>query len=453
MTYFKRFYTAILLLVLFTSCSNDSSEYIDEKISVFSQTIDGGKIVSNMDNVSINPTLRFVFSKAIVPNAFEQALKINPSSDLTIVAINYMNNSSAVEVLLNLDYATTYEVMLEGPIGLNGEALAQPINFSFKTQLDDTIYERAPCLNGNDCKQSVLISNATGEGNFDFYANYPIYEDNAKWQNLEKAVIVVHGASINPDDYYSYMTTTFEALGISEKTVLIAPDFKTSEVSSGDLYWSSLGYRDGKASNGTSKISSFEVLDILINRLADKNYFPVLNEIVITGQSSGGRFVHTYAAGNRSESTHTDIHFEYIVSESQYFYYPTNERIDEQTNNLYIPSNCNGLRFWPFGYELAPAYVNVLDKTAFDERFVNRSITYLLGNGSGSDNELNTTDCEAVLLGSSRYQRGENMYLYMGLKFPSHNHKKTIAQGISHNGSAIYTSPEFKTLLTQLFND
>jgi len=94
-----------------------------------------------------------------------------------------------------------------------------------------------------------------------------------------------------------------------------------------------------------------------------------------------------------------------------------------------------------------------LDKVTFDERFVNRSITYLLGNGTGTDSELNTTDCEAVLSGSSRYKRGENMYLYMGLKFPSNNHKKTVAQGISHDGQAMYTSPEFKSLLTQLIND
>jgi hypothetical protein len=97
--------------------------------------------------------------------------------------------------------------------------------------------------------------------------------------------------------------------------------------------------------------------------------------------------------------------------------------------------------------------VSALDKAAFNDRFVSRSITYLLGNGSGSDSEFNTTDCEAVLSGSSRYQRGENMYLYMGLKYPNHNHKKTIVQGISHNGSAIYTSPEFKALLTQLLNN
>lgn len=451
--YIRNLFVLVMLMVLFAGCSNDSGEQELGSINVFAITIDGGKITSGLDNISINPTLRFAFSRSIDPTFFEDALVINPTSSSIIVAINTKNNSSVIEVLLNLEYNTTYEFNLEGAIGINGEALTQPINFSFKTQIDDTIYERPPCLNTNDCKQSILISNATGQGNFDFYANYPIYEDNARWQNLEKAVIVIHGASINPNDYYGYMTTTLEALGISEKTVLIAPDFKSSAGASGDLYWSSLGYRDGTTSNGTTQISSFEVLDILINRLADKNFFPVLNEIIVTGQSSGGRFVHTYAAGNHSESTHQDIHFEYIVSESQYFYYPTNERIDEQTNNLYIPSNCNGMQVWPFGYQIVPNYINVLDKVTFDERFINRSVTYLLGNGSGTDSELNTTDCEAVLSGSSRYKRGENMFQYMNLKYPTHNHKRTVAQGITHNGSAIYTSPEFKSLLTQLIND
>ena len=120
---------------------------------------------------------------------------------------------------------------------------------------------------------------------------------------------------------------------------------------------------------------------------------------------------------------------------------------------MYVPTNCNGLEFWPFGYEVVPDYVNVLDKATFNDRFVSRSITYLLGNGSGNDSSFNTSDCEAVLSGSSRYQRGENMYLYMDLKYPNNNHKKTVAQGIAHNGSAIYTSPEFKSLLTQLLNN
>jgi hypothetical protein len=451
--YIHKLFVSVMLLLLFTSCSNDTGIQELGQLNVFSLTVDGGKVTSATDNISINPKLRFVFSRSIDPASFEQALKINPLTNGKIVSINYTNNSTAIEVLLNLEYGTTYEVTLEGAIGSNGEALIETINFNFKTQVDNTIYSKPPCLNKGDCLQSKLISHPTGQGNFDFYANYPIYDDKAKWQNLKKAVIVVHGASINPDDYYSYMTTTLEALGVSGSTVLIAPDFKSSAVASNDLYWSSLGYRDGKASNGTTKISSFEILDILISRLADKNFFPVLNEIVITGQSSGGRFVHTYAAGNRSESIYPDIHFEYIVSESQYFYYPTNERIDEQTNNLYVPNNCNGLQFWPFGHELEPDYVSVLDKATFNNRFVNRSITYLLGNGSGSDSEFNTTDCEAVLSGSSRYKRGENMYLYMNLKYPNHNHKKTIAQGVSHNGSAIYTSPEFKSLLTQLLNN
>jgi len=159
--YLHKLFVSVFLLLLFTGCSNDSNEYVFREINVFSLTIEGGKITSGIDNISINPKLRFVFSRSLDAASFEQALKINSSSGFTIAAIEYMNNSSAVEVLLNLDYASSYEVMLEGAIGINGGVLTKPINFSFKTQIDDTIYERPPCLNTADCLQSTLISHTT----------------------------------------------------------------------------------------------------------------------------------------------------------------------------------------------------------------------------------------------------------------------------------------------------
>lgn len=443
-----------ILIILFAGCTKSSGEQEINNINLISVKLDGAPVVSGVENISINPTLRLTFSQSINTTSFEESLRITPTAAVEIVSMDYLNNSSVVKVVLELEYDTNYSVNLEGAIGKNGETLSTAFALNFNTQLDETTYSKPPCLNATDCEQSLLITHGSGQGIFDFYSNYDIYEDNAYWQNLEKAIIVIHGASVNADDYFNYLTSTLEDLDISDKTILISPHFKNNEETEGDLYWNSLSYRDGKPSNGPTTISSFEVLDILIERLGDRDHFPVLNEIIVTGQSSGGRFVHTYAAGNRSEAAHTSIHFEYIVSESQYFFYPTGERIDEQTNNLYTPSNCNGLNFWPFGYEFVPEYVNVLDKETFVTHFINRNITYLLGNGTGSDSSLNTTACEAVLSGSSRYNRGENILSYMNLKYgSSHNHKKVIAQGISHNGFQIYTSTEFKSLLTQLLND
>jgi|TARA_B110000305_G_C19434273_1_gene637968 hypothetical protein len=439
-----------LLFFLLLACSKDSNGSKIDPIDILSIQVDGVKLSSGMSDIDIKPTLTIVFSKGINRDSFQKALKINSSFSSTIESFNYQNNTTLVEVVFSLDYDGTYQLKIQGNIGELGENISNPIDLSFTTQRDEIITSKSPCLTIVNCGQSQLISNDQGEGNFDFYANYPIFEEKARWENLDKAIIVIHGASFNPDDYFRYMTTTLEYLDYSENTVLVAPHFKKIPMTLKDLYWEGYDYRDGKPSGSNFPISSFEVLDFLVSQLADKNIFPALKKIIITGQSSGGRFLHTYAAANRSETAYVDIQFEYIVSESQYFYYPTTERIQEQTNELFEPSTCSELSVWPFGFEGVPDYVNILTKEEFDQRFVNRSITYLLGDGEGSDSSLNTRDCNAVLSGSSRYIRGENMFQYMNLKFSTHNHKKVIVEGVSHQGSAIYTSNEFRSYLIQL---
>lgn len=442
-----------LLFFLLLACSKDSTGSKIDPITILSIQIDGVKLSSGMTDINIKPTLRIVFSKSINMDSFQKAIKINSSFSSTIESFNYKNNTTLVEVIFSLAYDSAYQLKIDGNIGELGENMSNPIDVTFTTQKDEIITSKSPCLTIVNCGQSQLVSNDQGEGNFHFYANYSIFEEKARWENLDKAIIVIHGASFNPEDYFRYMTTTLEYLDYSENTVLVAPHFKKTSTTLGDLYWEGYDYRDGKPSGSNFPISSFEALDFLVSQLADKKFFPALKKIIITGQSSGGRFLHTYAAANRSETAYGDIQFEYIVSESQYFYYPTTERIQEQTNELFEPSNCSELSVWPFGFEGVPDYVNMLTKEEFDQRFVNRSITYLLGNGEGSDSSLNIRDCNAVLSGSSRYIRGENIFQYMNLKFSDHNHKKVIVEGVSHQGSAIYSSNEFRSLLIQLLKN
>ena len=453
---FDRKIILFYFLALIFSCSKDSGSDIEvESINLISVYDNSGAIINDGDeNISTNLVLRLIFSKVISITSIEKAFNINPSVSENNISFDYKSSNTVVEITLNLEYNTSYNISLQGNIGNNGEQLSQTFNLNFKTQVDDTIYYRPPCTSIADCKRSVMISKESVQGNFDFYSNYDIYEDKAKWENLKKAVIVIHGGSFNADDYFGHLTSTFLDLGLSNSTVLISPHFKSEAENSDDLYWRPYIYRDGKLSGSQLKISSFEVLDIIIDRLSNKEFFPVLDEIIVTGTSSGGRMTHTYAAANRSESKYSSINFEYIVSNSQYFYYPNSERINEQTNNLYSPSGCSGMNNWPFGYQNVPEYINVLDKESFDNIFVNRSVTYLNGNGNYENGDINTDNCEYVLLGSTRFKRGENIFRYMNLKYnDSHNHKRVIVDGVSHNGRLMYQSSEFKSLLTQLFND
>mgnify|MGYP006280883219 FL=1 len=175
-----------------------------------------------------------------------------------------------------------------------------------------------------------------------------------------------------------------------------------------------------------------------------------MENIIIVGQSSGGLFVHTYAAATDIEQKHPDLQFRFVVGESQYFYYPDDRRVNESSNTLFTPSTCTGHNIWPLGYRTAPPYVSNTDLQTLNAQFLERELIYLLGNGTGSDGALNTNECRATLLGSSRYQRGENMMTYLNLAYPGHSHRKVIAADITHDGSRIYQSQAFRMLLNDL---
>jgi len=311
-----------------------------------------------------------------------------------------------------------------------------------------------PCTNVGDCLRSVELNGSQANGTFEFYSNYPIYEEKAQWENLTHAVIVVHGASHDPQNYYGYMTNTFETQSVSENTVLIAPFFRnTSTGSSQDFFWSNTNWRRGSPSSNSNRISSFGAIDALIDRLSDKDRFPVLTKIIITGHSSGAAFTHVYAAANTSEIKHPSMDFEYVVANSQFFYYPTVQRINESNNQLFTPAGCAAYTVWPLGYNAIPPYLAGVTASTFNSQFVSRNITYLLGNGSQSDPTLNTGDCENTLQGTSRFKRGENMFRFMELSYSgTHTHKRVIVNGIGHDGQGMYQSNEFRTFLTQLLN-
>lgn len=433
-------------------CGEGDSEP-SPKMSVLTATINGAVLDNNM-NVPIDASIVLVFSAALDQDKFRSELSLLSASSGVNFTISYANGNTKATIIPELEYAKSYTFTIgTGVIGTAGERFSEPLSYSFTTAEDDVIRSMPPCTSTVDCLRSVALQGSEGLGTFEFYSNYPIYEENAAWENLTQAIIVVHGASYDPDNYYTYLTNTLAALNLSESTVLISPFFRqTATGSLNDFYWSGATFRRGNESSNANKISSFAVVDKLIEQLANAERFPVLNKIMVTGHSSGAAFTHVYAGANASESTYTEIEFEYVVANSQFFYYPDGQRINEADNQLFTPVGCSAYQLWPLGFNTTPPYLAGVTQENFNTRFVNRSITYLLGNGNQSDPTLNTTDCENTLQGSTRYLRGENMFRYMELAYPSaaHNHAKKIVNGIGHDGSGMYQSTEFKALLTEL---
>jgi hypothetical protein len=434
-------------LLVIASCTKEDNT--PANISLRSASINGGALTDGMMNVDTDANIRLVFSSSLDPAAFESALSLSPT---VAYDLSYANQSSQVTISTTLDFNTTYTLSInEDAIGLNGGRLEAPLAFTFMTREEGGASNTA-CTEATTACLSTL--NLDNQSTFPFYASFPIYEEQT-WPDLTSALIVVHGANRNADDYFSYLTSSLMNTGQTATTVLISPGFQDeSTVQDDELYWSGSGWREGRNSSDANAISSFEVVDRIISRLADKEHFPALEKIIVTGHSSGALFTHLFAAANQSESTYPDIAFEYVVANSQYFYYPDGQRINENNNQLYTPSSCSGYTIWPFGYEVVPTYLSSTSEMALNEQFKNRSITYLLGNGDGPDGAFNDTDCSATLLGSSRYQRGENMYRYMELSYGSeHAHQRVIVPGVGHNGSGMYASDTFATLLMELLGE
>ncbi len=442
-------FLAVLLTFLLIGCSEDEEITSTANIRLISATINGANIQDNLTDISTTASVVLTFDAAIAPTLFENALSITGGNRTISPQIAYQNASSRAVISLNLDFNTTYSFRLNSvPIGTENQQLTTDFTFQFTTLESNLITKQAPCGSAStDCTEALHLAD---DKRFELYSNYPIYQENASWEELTSAVIVIHGANRNSDDYFNWMTTSLENLSLDDKTVLIAPSFRIqSEATTSEIYWSNNNWREGQNAQNSSSISSFAIIDSLLNRLSNKTYFPVLEQIIITGHSSGGLFTHVYAAANRAETQNSDINFRYIVANSQYFYYPTSERINPTTGQLYTPTSCPVYNQWPLGFSNAPSYLSNTMQEEINAQFKDRAIAYLLGNGNDSDPSLNTTDCDAALLGASRFERGENMFDFMNLTYAdSHQHTKHIVDGIGHDGQRMYQSEEFITLLS-----
>ena len=441
---------AAMLTISSFLLSCDKAENNAPEIRVLAADINGQSIAGLTAKQPTSTTITLTFGSALNANAFKDQLQIQPEEGVLDQSIAYQIAGSKAVINLTLASNTNFSFQLNAAeIGVNGEVLKEPFTFDFLTITEDeTITSTDPCI--SNCLETTSIS---GE-QFSYYSNYPLYPDNARWEALKTAIIVVHGANRNANEYYAWLNNSLQETELTDETILISPLFKVEEeAETGEMYWSGNNWREGDPNISVSSLSSFEVIDSLVAQLGNNSIFPNLERVIVTGHSSGALFSYLYGAANRMESSLSSLNFQYIIANSQYFYYPDEQRYSTANQSLYTPTNCNGYTTWPLGYTNAPSYLDDLGQETLNDQLRNRNILYLLGNGTASDGAFNNTNCAYQLLGDSRYQRGENMFAYINLKYETNNHQRYIVEGIGHNGQAMYSATEFKNLLNSLVNN
>jgi hypothetical protein len=197
------------------------------------------------------------------------------------------------------------------------------------------------------------------------------------------------------------------------------------------------------------KLTSFDFLDELLRKLAQKQVFPNLKRIVLAGHSAGGQFVTRYEMSNQIQND-LDVPVTYVVANPSSYAYLDPERPNAETRELqaFIDSrNCTTYDDWPYGLNNRAGYSARLSDDQLKRQLASRPVTYLLG-------ELDTlplagfdSSCPAMAQGPSRLARGQAFAGYVNKKYNA-QHKAVIVQLCGHNARCMFTS---ETALPILF--
>jgi pimeloyl-ACP methyl ester carboxylesterase len=325
--------------------------------------------------------------------------------------------------------------------------------------------EVTPCTTATpECSEWVTLGG--GPSRAMVYRSYSLSVANPE---MKRALIMVHGTNRNADHYFRTAVSAAFLDGALKDTVVIAPSILSSDRGCNDklqpneVSWSCRGdsWRSGGTSLSDEKLTSFDFVDELLRRLADKKIFPNLTQIVIAGHSAGGQFVSRYEMANRVGDSLPGVAVSYVVSNPSSYAWPDATRPlpvdDGSTENAvagwkletphtnfsygaFDASKAAKYDIWPYGLEeRTGGYTAKMTDDQLKKQLISRNTTYLLsqvdtlplGGFDGSPN--------AMAQGATRRARGEAFVKYinedMGAKA-----KIMIIPECGHNDRCVYTT-------------
>jgi pimeloyl-ACP methyl ester carboxylesterase len=295
------------------------------------------------------------------------------------------------------------------------------------------------------------------------YASYPLDVTNP---SITRALIMVHGAGRNADHYFETSTAAGFLAHALDNTIIVAPRFIAGQdkPSANEVMWpeGQNSWRSGGASPTNSTITSFDFVDEIIRKLADKKTFPNLTKIVVAGHSAGGQFATRYEMTSKTFGT-PGVSITYVVANPSSYAWPAPVRplpsgdadpatADKEalgadgekvhTNFQYgalDTTKARNYNRWPAGLENRSGYAAGPSNEQLIKQLVERPTTYLLGQVDvlplgGFDSSPN-----AMAQGPTRRARGEAFFKYVAETLGA-KHKAIIVPECGHNDRCIFTT-------------
>ena len=292
-----------------------------------------------------------------------------------------------------------------------------------------------------------------------FDSNRPIDQRD---EGVERVVVVLHGLGYDALQYRDHgLNALAEAPGSAQETLVVAPQFARDEhvdawaVSDDLLHWDgSPFWGSQQALAGSAQepvlLSSFRVLDEMIQALADLEVFPSLQEVVVAGYSAGGQFSQRYAVSSPLEGQlEGSVAIRYLVMAPSSYVYLDENRPDASEPDGFAPPDdpsCPDFNSYGYGLEDLWAYHDrqEVSPEAMREQYEERRVRYLVGGDDDDPDHHNlATGCEAMLQGEHRVERALSFHDYLRFFYGEgigERHDVYVVPGVPHSGGGTLTS-------------
>jgi hypothetical protein len=266
---------------------------------------------------------------------------------------------------------------------------------------------------------------------------------------IRRAVIVFHGVGRDVNGYYRTLQDAAEQAGAAARgTILIAPQFldeediRANRLASDVLRWRHASWEAGAPAVAPLSLSSYDVVDALLMRLADRSVFPDLKTVVLAGHSGGGQLVQRYAVVGKAAVAlaSAGIHLRYIIANPSSYLYFSDERPAQ-----FRSGSCRDFNHWKYGPIDPPAYVKLDAANAWSQREANyaqQDVIYLLGDADIDPHQKDLdTSCGAEAQGRTRFVRGQAYFAYLHARHPSGwSQRMWFVPGVAHSARKMFTS-------------
>ena len=324
-----------------------------------------------------------------------------------------------------------------------------------------SIAHAAPCIS-TSCTEWIALGN--GQSRSLVYRTYPL---DMKNEGVTRALVVIHGAGRDADNYFrSAVAAAFLAAAL-DNTLVISPRFASDDNSScrdslaaNEVNWPCSGdsWRSGGVARNDEKLTSFDFADEILRRLARKDIFPNLAAIVVAGHSAGGQFVTRYEMANQVHDQ-LGVPVTYLVANPSAYAYLDNTRPAASAYAVsagapgYVPTPAQGASFrvfsdgrncttfdqWPYGLQNRSGYTSRLTSDQLKRQLVARPTVYLLGELDILPLGGFDSSCPAMAQGPTRLARGQAFHKYVTEKFGA-AHSLTMVPLCGHNARCMFTA-------------